>query len=382
MSIAVRLRTLNVFYFSLFALFISFLPVYASKIGISGTNIGLILGLGSAVCIVSQPVWGIISDKFRTIKKVLLLLFLLSALVGTLLFQSDELWLFTALVVLMNVVFLPSDALMETLNYQTSQREGISFGSIRTFGSMGFSVTSIVAGSLLKWWGIDSLAWIFLTVAVLTFALGLGVRDVPASSKPTAFKHLASFVLQKRTLAFFLLVLIVAIPHKMNDMYIGLYIEELGGNVQWTGFAWFTMTITETLLFAVSARLIKPGREGRVMAIAAGLYVVRFLLSSIADGALMLVLLQVLQGFTFVLFYVGSMQFLYSIVPEQWKSTGQTMLTLLFFGVSGIVGSTAGGWLFDEFGGAVLYRIMTGLALAGFLFSLSVIRRRKETETA
>jgi Sugar phosphate permease len=377
MSIAVRLRTLNVFYFSLFALFISFLPVYASKIGISGTNIGLILGLGSAVCIVSQPVWGIISDKFRTIKKVLLLLFLLSALVGTLLFQSDELWLFTALVVLMNVVFLPSDALMETLNYQTSQREGISFGSIRTFGSMGFSVTSIVAGSLLKWWGIDSLAWIFLTAAVLTFALGLGVRDVPASSKPTAFKHLASFVLQKRTLAFFLLVLIVAIPHKMNDMYIGLYIEELGGNVQWTGFAWFTMTITETLLFAVSARLIKPGREGRVMAIAAGLYVVRFLLSSIADGALMLVLLQVLQGFTFVLFYVGSMQFLYSIVPEQWKSTGQTMLTLLFFGVSGIVGSTAGGWLFDEFGGAVLYRIMTGLALAGFLFSLVVIRRRR-----
>lgn len=376
MPIAYRLRALNFFYFSLFSLFLSFLPVYASKIGISGTKIGLILGLGSVVCIVSQPMWGIISDKFRTIKRVLLLLFVLSALAGTLLFRSDELWLFTALVVLMNIVFMPTDALMETLNYQTSQREGISFGSIRTFGSMGYSVTSLVAGSLLKWWGLDSLAWIFLSVAAIAFLLGFGVRDVPASSKPTAFKHLKVFLLQRRTLAFFALILIVAIPNKMNDMYIGLYMEELGGNVQWTGMAWFTMTLVETLMFALSSRFIKPGKEGRILAIAAGLYTLRFLLSSLAPSPLLLVVIQVLQGFTFVFFYAGSMQFLYSIVPEQWKSTGQTMLTLLFFGVSGVVGSTAGGWLFDEFGGVVLYRVMTGIALAGFLFSLMVVRRR------
>lgn len=64
------------------------------------------------------------------------------------------------------------------------------------------------------------------------------------------------------------------------------------------------------------------------------------------------------QGVTFVIFYVGAIQYLHTVVPQQWKSTGQTVLTVVFFGSSGIVGSSLGGWLMDEFGGAVLYRIM------------------------
>ncbi|WP_372629934.1 MFS transporter [Cohnella sp.] len=68
MSVVNRLRVFNFLYFAMFALFLSFLPVYAAKVGISGTHIGFVLGVGSFVSIVSQPLWGMVSDRTKTIK--------------------------------------------------------------------------------------------------------------------------------------------------------------------------------------------------------------------------------------------------------------------------------------------------------------------------
>ncbi|KIL36879.1 MFS transporter [Cohnella kolymensis] len=375
-SIILRLKGFNFFYFSLFSLFISFLPIYASHVGIAETHIGFMLGMGSLISIVSQPLWGMVSDKYRTIKKVLLIILAASVIIGTVMYQTSHLWSLVVLVALMNIFYLPTDPLVESLNFQTTQREGVSFGSVRMFGAMGFAVTSLLAGYSMQHFGMGSLSWIFLGFGTTALLLCMGLTDVKASAKPALFAHLKEFFLQSHTLTFFLIVLIVAIPHKMNDTFVGLYMEQLGGNVRLTGISWFVMTITETLFFAISSRLIKPGREGLLMAFAAGMYALRFLLSSFAQHPYELVALQVFQGVTFVLFYVGGMQYLYSIVPEQWKSTGQTMLTVMFFGVSGIIGSTAGGWLIEEWGGSALYRIMAIVAAFGFLLSLKLLKRR------
>jgi MFS transporter, PPP family, 3-phenylpropionic acid transporter len=374
-SIITRLKGFNFFYFSLFALFISFLPIYASHVGIAKTQIGLILGMGSLISIIAQPLWGMVSDKYRTIKKVLLLILAASVMIGTIMYQTSHMWSLMVLVALMNIFYLPTDPLVESLNFQTTQRQGVSFGSVRMFGAMGFAVTSLLAGYAMQQWGMGSLSWIFLGFGTAALLLCMGLTDVTASAKPALFHHLKDFFLQSHTLTFFLVVLIVAIPHKMNDTFVGLYMEQLGGNLRLTGMAWSVMTITETIFFAISARLIKPGRERLFMAVAAGMYALRFLLSSFAQHPYELVALQVFQGVTFVLFYVGGMQYLYSIVPEQWKSTGQTMLTVMFFGVSGIIGSTIGGWLIDEWGGAALYRIMAAVAAIGFLLSFKLVKR-------
>ncbi|MFC5471402.1 MFS transporter [Cohnella suwonensis] len=376
MSIIARLKGFNFSYFALFALFISFLPVYSAEVGISGTHIGLMLGFGSLVSIVAQPLWGMVSDKTRTIKKVLVFLLAASTIVGMLLYRTEAAWSLVLLVALMNVFYLPTDPLVESLNFQTAQRENVGYGSVRMFGALGYACVSLTAGYATKTWGMGSLSWIFFGMGALSLLLALGLADVKASASRPSLKHLKTFLFQSHTWLFFLLVLIVAIPHKMNDTFIGLYMEQLGGDIRLTGLSWFVMTLAETVMFAVSSRWIKPGKEASWMAAAAGLYAVRFLLSSMVGSPYVLVALQVFQGFTFVLFYVGAMQYLYRIVPEQWKSTGQTVLTATFFGVSGIVGSSAGGWLIDEYGGEFLYRGMALLALAGFALGWTILRKK------
>ncbi|WP_198430859.1 MFS transporter, partial [Rhodococcus rhodochrous] len=57
------LRAYNFFYFSLLSIFISFLPVYLAFRGVSPAQIGILIGMGSFIGILSQPFWGMVSDR-------------------------------------------------------------------------------------------------------------------------------------------------------------------------------------------------------------------------------------------------------------------------------------------------------------------------------
>ncbi len=52
---------------------VSFLPLYLQFRGLSGTEIGWVMAIGPLVAIFSQPFWGYTSDKYRTVKKILML---------------------------------------------------------------------------------------------------------------------------------------------------------------------------------------------------------------------------------------------------------------------------------------------------------------------
>jgi PPP family 3-phenylpropionic acid transporter len=71
------------------------------------------------------------------------------------------------------------------------------------------------------------------------------------------------------------------------------------------------------------------------------------------------------------------MQYLYSVIPNEWKATGQTILAVLFFGVSGIIGSVVGGWVMDTLGGSALYKMMALLSAAGVILAMVIRRNRR-----
>lgn len=372
------LRGYNFFYFSMFSIFLTFLPIYFSAKGISATQIGLIFGAGSLIGVISQPLWGMISDKYKTVKIVLLLLLILSVTLGTLLFQSSNLLVSFLLCGLMYFFFMPTDPLTESLNYRVSVEERVNFGSIRMFGALGFSVASFIVGYAADYYGIGSFAYLFAGYGIITILLCITLPEVKSAAKPIALTDMKRFFSDKRTLLFFSLVLLIAIPHRMNDSYLGLYLQSLGGGVGTVGLAWFVMTLIETVFFAIIHRFVKPGNELGIISIAAAVYALRFALSGIWSDPIAIVAFQLLHGLSFVLFYTASIQYLYTLIPEEWKATGQTLLAMLLFGVSSIIASTVGGWLFDHLGGRMLYAIMTILSLLGVGYGIAIRHQQQK----
>ncbi|MFD4818915.1 MFS transporter [Peribacillus butanolivorans] len=368
------LKSFNFLYFGLLAIFIPFLPVYLADQGLRPAQIGFIIGTGGFVTLITQPLWGMISDKTRTIRKVLLLLIFFSSVIGYFLYDSSSYLQLILFAMLLYFFLMPIDPLTESLNFTIAEKSGISYGSIRTYGALGYAVISLITGYVMSYFGANSLAFLFAVIGLISFIVSWMMPDAPVSGKPVTLKSLKHFFSNKETLLFLLLVFICAVPARMNDTFLGVYIRELGGSAKLVGLTWFLAAGSEIVVFALSFWWLRKGKEIIIISFAAAFFFIRYFISAWITDPHLLAYLQVMQLLTFPIFYSAAIQYLYRIVPVEWRATGQTVLALLFFGVSGIIASYIGGAIYGAFGGKTLYLFISSISFIGMVFALVLYR--------
>ncbi|MGE7767562.1 MFS transporter [Peribacillus sp. NPDC096540] len=368
------LKSFNFLYFGLLAIFIPFLPVYLADQGLRPAQIGFIIGTGGFVTLITQPLWGMISDKTRTIRKVLLLLIFFSSVIGYFLYDSSSYLQLILFAMLLYFFLMPIDPLTESLNFTIAEKSGISYGSIRTYGALGYAVISLITGYVMSYFGANSLAFLFAGIGLISFIVSWMMPDAPVSGKPVTLSSLKHFFSNKETLLFLLLVFICAVPARMNDTFLGVYIRELGGSAKLVGLTWFLAAGSEIVVFALSFWWLRKGKEIIIISFAAGFFFIRYFVSAWITDPHLLAYLQVMQLLTFPIFYSAAIQYLYRIVPVEWRATGQTVLALLFFGVSGIIASYIGGAIYGTFGGQTLYLFISSISFIGMVFALVLYR--------
>lgn len=376
-------KSFNFLFFALLSMFIPFLPLYFSEQGLNETQIGSIIGIGGFITLIAQPLWGMISDRTRTIRKVLLILVLCSTATGFLLYSTDRYALILLFVMLTYFFLMPVDPLTESLNFRVAESAGISYGSLRTYGALGYAVMSLAAGYLMTQFGSRSLGYTFAGLGVISLVVTYLMPDAPVSGKPVTMKSLKNFLSNKETLLFLILVFISSIPARMNDTFLGLYIKDLGGKPDLLGLAWFLAAGSEILVFSLSFWWLRKNKELAIISFAGAFYFLRFFISAWIEDPNWLAYIQLLQLLTFPVFYTAAIQYLYNIVPVEWRATGQTVLALLFFGVSGILSSFAGGALYQAFGGRTMYLTISCMSFIGMLFGIVLYRmygRKKSGE--
>lgn len=372
---AIRLlKSFNFLYFGLLAIFIPFLPVYLADQGLRPAQIGFIIGTGGFVTLITQPLWGMISDKTRTIRKVLLLLIFFSSVIGYFLYDSSNYLQLILFAMLLYFFLMPIDPLTESLNFTMAEKSGISYGSIRTYGALGYAVISLITGYVMSYFGANSLAFLFAGIGLISFIVSWMMPDAPVSGKPVTLSSLKHFFSNKETLLFLLLVFICAVPARMNDTFLGVYIRELGGSAKLVGLTWFLAAGSEIVVFALSFWWLRKGKEIIIISFAAAFFFIRYFVSAWITDPQLLAYLQVMQLLTFPIFYSAAIQYLYRIVPVEWRATGQTVLALLFFGVSGIIASYIGGAIYGAYGGKTLYLFISSISFIGMVFAMVLYR--------
>ncbi|MBM7677084.1 MFS transporter [Gracilibacillus alcaliphilus] len=349
---------------------VSFLPLYLQSEGLSGTEIGWVMAIGPFAAIFSQPYWGYMSDKYQTVKKILMLC-LIGMIISSFFFlQMSTLALLLPFAAAFFFFSSPVGALTDSLAQRRANQLGISFGSIRTWGSIGFAVSSLAVGELLDQIGIGYIIWPYITVALAAFLISTRIVDAKVTTKPIQLKDVGLLIRSKPYVIFLVLMMFITIAHRANDSFIGIYIASLGGTENMVGIAWFAGVASEAVIFATAGWWFRKYHP-LIFILGAGiLYVIRWYFYSVVENPVWIVSFQFLHGFTFGIFYITAFQYITRLIPNKVQATGHLVFAATFIGVSGIIGSLLGGLILEQLGGSALYLSMAILTAVGVVFIL------------
>lgn len=375
------LRGMNFWQYAILAVLAPFLPLYFANLGYSSSQIGFLMMIGPFVASMIQPFWGYLSDRLQTVKKIMFWLWILAIISSIALFNSGGSYALTLCFVLAVYFFYqPSMPLLDSISVQSAERRGSSYGSLRLFGSMGYTVVSLSGGLLLAaLGGITKLPYLFWAAWVVPLILLLFLRDEPTEGEGMTLKALKELFTNKSFLWFLFLVFVISVPHRMNDVMLGLYMKELGASDAMVGWAWALAAGVEIPVFALLGRYLNRIHEYVLIGIVGLLYTLRWLMYYVSDDPWMLLALQAGAAITFAVFWIVSMHYVARILPPQLGATGFSLLSMVYLGLAGMTGGVIGGRLTDLFGGASMYLFATIVSFIGgilFLATEAVSRRR------
>lgn len=359
------------FAMSISSMVVGFLPLYFQEKGLSSSEIGMFLALGTLVGLIAQPIWGVVSDKFKTVKKVLVVS-VLGVLLGIIwLFQMESLlWIFIAgtFFYMFNTAINP---LSDNLAKKTATQFNVSFGSIRSWSSIGFAVVSLGSGFFFTKYGLGYFSIPMIAFAVIAFILALNLRDVDSGGRKFNMRDVGLLFKNRTLMLFFVITSFITITHRVNDSFVSLYLFDIGGNEMLVGWLWFIAVASEAIALLFSAVWFRSEHPIRYLIFVSALFGVRWLMTGFIDSPMMLLTIQVLHGISFAVLFLAAIEYLYNAVPEGVQATGHMVFMGITFMITGIIGSSVGGFIFDHYGGPTLYftlSVSSFIGMIGFIY--------------
>jgi len=317
------ISSLYLFIFYGFGAMYPLLTQYYSAIHLTGTQIGLISAVTPVVSIVTQPLWGMICDRYQIRKPVLVLTLIVSALVA-LLFPAVStfgmvLLLYTLLSVFQSALGPVSDSL--ALGY--AKQHNIPFGDIRLWGAVGFALAAFFTGLLLERWGPDVL---FYSYCAASLAAVFFLRAIPDQSEATPFKvNMVKGIGQLLRLPRFLLFLAAAFfifgSINANNIWFSLYYQHIGGSVAGIGLAFLLFAGSEAPCMKLATMIIRRWGLEVTLLLAGVFSALRWFWYSTSPSTAAVIAMFLIQGISVGFYLASAAQFVRENTPASLQVT-------------------------------------------------------------
>ena len=366
----VYIRSLHFAIWMAVGTFWPFLYVYYNRIGLSGTEVGLVITVSSLAGTLAATLWGMLNDRLGRVRLLLTVLSVGAIAVCQWLGLQRSVAGVVLVAGLFSVFTSPIMPLLDstTLALLGDHRE--QYGAYRVWGTIGFVVASALMGVVIGHLGMGH---IFLTygLGVAAFAaLVQRLPDRPVGSTLTRTAGLTPMIRRHDWLLFAASVFILWFSVMGASAFLGIVIVQMGGSERLVGLAATIAALTEIPFFQFSSRILRRVGPERLLVIAIAIYVLRLVLWGIMPNPSWVLWLALLQGASYGPFLVGVVAYTDRLAPEGLKATSQGLMVSVM-SLANLVAGLAGGWLLDHSGRSGLYFTMAAtclgaLALFGF----------------
>jgi MFS transporter, PPP family, 3-phenylpropionic acid transporter len=379
-----RSKKLNftLFYFLVFFGFGSLFPLLSvylnDNVGLSGTQIGTIMSISPVVTILTQPLWGLISDYTQKPKLVLTITIICTALIGIgYSFVESYLWfiLFAAFLAITQSAVVPiSDSM--ALSYV--QKTKGNYGSIRLWGALGFAIAVLIVGRLSE---VYSLSVIFYGFTLMLLISSIFAWKLPAEGNSMQINirsGISRLIKMPRFLLFLLTTFLIFGPILSNNFFFGIYIREIGGTLTGVGIAFMLGAGSEAPFMKFAGKWIQKIGMLQVVTLAGLISGLRWVLY-FYDPPLYLVFATIIaQGFSVGLYIPAALQYVRDISPGEVRVTAVSLYSAVGNGLGSWFCTFVGGFIIDAFSINHVYLFYGVLTTIGLLLVLIIIYMDKK----
>jgi PPP family 3-phenylpropionic acid transporter len=369
-------RMLSIYYFLSYLSFSVFLPytsLYFSERGFSNTAVGFILSLWAFVSVIAQPVMGMINDRMGNPRKLLMVTVIFAPVIAIGLNFSENLAAVIAISVLFSWFQSSSAPLADSIAVEIGNRVGFSFGTVRLWGALSYSLGAFLTGFLYGKYGYENIFVYYLAISLFVFIMLFRFpKTKSAHFKTTLFEQAKEVIENKPFMLFLGISLVMTLSSATNFTFLPIYFKELGFDKGLLGSAYAIAAIIEVPMFWVAVKLSRRIGRFNLLSLSAGIYCIRCLILFFVHNVYLTMGLQLLDGISFA-FAVGiSVEVIESYASERTRATFQMIFAAVTWGLGGIIGNAAGGIIVDNMGVPFLYFILFVLSAAAcILFAVT-----------
>ncbi|MGK2864334.1 MAG: MFS transporter [Chitinophagaceae bacterium] len=344
---------LRILYFLVFCCTAAWLPIFADyckERGLSGIRTGIILSITPVMMFIIQPFYGMLADRFGYKKTLLFSSFLAAVTYIFYLFDGGFGYLFL-ITIFMAIFYNTLQPVLDSLSLNLVKKNpSFSYGTLRIAGAAGWAFTGIITGQLIDAVSTTVIFAISAVCMLLTFlfAFSLEPDKIHESGKSTQSFKKVNVVFSNKILLFLLFcIFLVSSGATTIWNFYSLYMKENGASASLVGYGISFQGFCELPLFYFSAMIIGILGMRTTLLITVFATALRMYLYSIVKNPQAAILIEVLHGISWSLFWVVCVEYVNMLVPADWRATGQSLLYAAYYGAGAIAGNLWTGYLYD-----------------------------------
>jgi PPP family 3-phenylpropionic acid transporter len=361
------------------ASFFPFLSVYLKDRGFEPDQIGFLLGAMAAIRIVAMPVWGHVADTRIGRKRALQL-----GLAGMVVFAvvASVLDSFVGIAfgaVGIALAMAASGPNIDALALvQLGDERMTEYGRIRGWESLSYATACLLFGWLLELHGVTLALPLYAGAGALMLVWTTVAVRPDRPHEPEGHGRLgavgAVFRAAPRFWGFLAATLLVWTGFNGAWNFVGLKIVGAGGGPLLIGVGTALGGFAEVGVMRLSPRLHRRLGLRKVYAIGCLVYALGFLLWGLIDDPTVVSVLSVLEGVGFSLLFTTSILVVGKLLPSSLYSSGNSLASMVGFGIGPIIGGGLGGIVYERLGSTTLFVGASFVALLGAVAAMVALR--------
>lgn len=244
----------------------------------------------------------------------------------------------------------------DAASLRRGRREDDDFARLYAWKTVGYLLLILATGVAVDRFGIDAFLWIFLASGTLYGLLSLALprfrETVPYSSATTRPLWLTSA--DQTVLLPLLGWSLVSCTHSILNAFLGILWVEQGVTVFQVGFLIAFSGVIETGVFATFRTYLQRFRPTTLILLSCAVGVVRWVGFAMSPPVEILLLLQVLHGFTYAVGFIACTNLIADMTSENVAAEAQSVFQIMKMGIA-FLAVLAFGYLVDIYGAQAFF---------------------------